>query len=203
MLWNEPNNLSHWDRSQDPDWALFTEMIAMAGERLGQVAPGLTRVLGGISPIDPLFIRNVFGRDIADAIDQAFGRAYTLDGVGVVAELAQVGDDPVLDGLQACCNRIVDGDIVAGARKDLSEAVPHEAGPDHRNARHVGHRSTRRVAAVGVEDMPGVEVGSTRGEEEQRTREVGGLAEPAFRHARQKALAYLACAVGVLVHPCG
>jgi len=42
MLWNEPNNLSHWDRSLDPDWALFAEMIRLAGERLGQVAPGLT-----------------------------------------------------------------------------------------------------------------------------------------------------------------
>ncbi|MBV9175153.1 MAG: beta-xylosidase [Chloroflexi bacterium] len=79
MLWNEPNNLSHWDRSQDPDWALFAEMIAMAGERLGQVAPGLTRVLGGISPIDPLFIRNLFGRGIADAIDVVAVHGFPLD----------------------------------------------------------------------------------------------------------------------------
>ena len=54
MLWNEPNNMSHWDRALDPEWALFAEMIGLAGERIGQVAPGLTRVLGGISPIDPL-----------------------------------------------------------------------------------------------------------------------------------------------------
>ena len=41
MLWNEPNNLSHWDRSLDPEWALFAEMIRLAGERLAQVRPGL------------------------------------------------------------------------------------------------------------------------------------------------------------------
>jgi len=23
MLWNEPNNLSHWDFHIDPDWKLF------------------------------------------------------------------------------------------------------------------------------------------------------------------------------------
>ena len=40
MLWNEPNNLSHWDRTLDPEWALFAEMVGLAGERIGQVAPG-------------------------------------------------------------------------------------------------------------------------------------------------------------------
>ena len=50
MLWNEPNNLSHWDRYQDPEWGLFAEMIGLAGERLAHISPGLPRVLGGISP---------------------------------------------------------------------------------------------------------------------------------------------------------
>jgi beta-xylosidase len=79
MLWNEPNNLSHWDRYQDPDWALFSEMIGLAGERLAQTAPGLTRVLGGISPIDPLFIRNLFSRGLADAIDVVAVHGFPLD----------------------------------------------------------------------------------------------------------------------------
>jgi beta-xylosidase len=79
MLWNEPNNLSHWDRYQDPDWALFSEMIGLAGERLKLAAPGLTRVLGGISPIDPLFIRNLFSRGLADAIDVVAVHGFPLD----------------------------------------------------------------------------------------------------------------------------
>ena len=79
MLWNEPNNLSHWDRYQDPEWALFAEMIRLAGERLAEVAPGLPRVLGGISPIDPLFIRNLFSRGISDAIDVVAVHGFPLD----------------------------------------------------------------------------------------------------------------------------
>ena len=79
MLWNEPNNLSHWDRSLDPEWALFSELIGLAGERLGQVAPGLRRVLGGISPVDPLFIRNVFGRGLASAVDVVAVHGFPLD----------------------------------------------------------------------------------------------------------------------------
>jgi len=79
MLWNEPNNLSHWDRSLDPDWALFAEMVRLAGERLGQVAPGLTRVLGGISPIDPGFVGNVFDRGLDRAIDVVAVHGFPLD----------------------------------------------------------------------------------------------------------------------------
>jgi beta-xylosidase len=79
MLWNEPNNLSHWDRSLDPDWGLFAEMVGLAGERLGRVAPGLTRVLGGISPIDPTFLRSVFARGLDTAIDVVAVHGFPLD----------------------------------------------------------------------------------------------------------------------------
>ena len=79
MLWNEPNNLSHWDRYQDPEWALFAEMICEAGARLSKVAPGVRRVLGGISPIDPMFIRNIFGRGVGDYVDVVAVHGFPLD----------------------------------------------------------------------------------------------------------------------------
>lgn len=79
MLWNEPNNLSHWDRSLDPEWDLFADMICLAGERLGRVAPGLTRVLGGISPIDPQFVRRLFARGVADVVDVVAVHGFPLD----------------------------------------------------------------------------------------------------------------------------
>ena len=50
MIWNEPNNKSHWDPELDPDWSRFAEM---AKPRAGRSAPRtrtLPRVLGGISP---------------------------------------------------------------------------------------------------------------------------------------------------------
>ena len=31
MLWNEPNNLSHWDFQMDPEWREFSTMIAARG----------------------------------------------------------------------------------------------------------------------------------------------------------------------------
>ena len=79
MLWNEPNNLSHWDRDLDPEWALFSEMIAGAGARIGEVAPHVTRVLGGISPLDPGFVRKVFSRDVGEAVDAVAVHGFPFD----------------------------------------------------------------------------------------------------------------------------
>lgn len=79
MLWNEPNNLSHWDRYQDPDWALFVDMVRQAGERLARVAPGLPRVLGGISPIDSRFIANLFDQGIGESVDIVAVHGFPLD----------------------------------------------------------------------------------------------------------------------------
>ena len=56
MIWNEPNNKSHWDPELDPDWSRFARMGRIAGEAIGAEAPGLVRVLGGMSPIDPNFV---------------------------------------------------------------------------------------------------------------------------------------------------
>ena len=32
MIWNEPNNQSHWDAEVDPDWALFADMAIAAAD---------------------------------------------------------------------------------------------------------------------------------------------------------------------------
>jgi beta-xylosidase len=79
MLWNEPNNLSHWDRTQDPEWELFSEMITLAGRRVACLAPGVTRVLGGISPVDPRFIRHLFAQGVDDAVDVVAVHGFPFD----------------------------------------------------------------------------------------------------------------------------
>jgi beta-xylosidase len=43
------------------------------------VAPGLTRVLGGISPVDPRFISNVFSRGVGDYVDVVAVHGFPLD----------------------------------------------------------------------------------------------------------------------------
>ena len=60
MLWNEPNNLSHWNFEIDPRLGDLTRRWSIAAaDAVRAERPGLRRVLGGISPIDPEFIRNM------------------------------------------------------------------------------------------------------------------------------------------------
>ncbi len=79
MLWNEPNNKSHWDPEVDPDWSRFAEMAILAGRAIGKVNPSLTRVLGGISPIDPQFIRGMQARGVLDHVDAIAVHGFPLD----------------------------------------------------------------------------------------------------------------------------
>ena len=79
MLWNEPNNLSHWDFHQDPDWKLFSRMTIGAARAIREVNPDLKLVLGGISPIDPRFIRLLGDKGVLDAVDVVALHGFPLD----------------------------------------------------------------------------------------------------------------------------
>lgn len=79
MLWNEPNNLSHWDFTLDPDWEIFARMAKAAGAALKAEKPGLLRALGGISPIDPDFILNMKAKGVLDNVDIVAIHGFPLD----------------------------------------------------------------------------------------------------------------------------
>jgi beta-xylosidase len=79
MIWNEPNNKSHWDPQIDPDWSKFAEMAVAAGRAIRSANPNIARVLGGISPIDPLFIKRMAGRGVLDEIDVVAVHGFPLD----------------------------------------------------------------------------------------------------------------------------
>jgi beta-xylosidase len=79
MIWNEPNNKSHWDPEIDPDWSRFSEMARLAAAAVADAAPGLPRVLGGISPIDPNFIANMIGQGVLPALDTIAVHGFPLD----------------------------------------------------------------------------------------------------------------------------
>lgn len=79
MIWNEPNNKSHWDFQLDPDWAQFATMARLAGQAIRAEHPTLTRVLGGISPIDPGFIENMQRRGVLDHVDAIAVHGFPLD----------------------------------------------------------------------------------------------------------------------------
>ena len=79
MIWNEPNNKSHWDPEVDPDWVRFGEMAKLAGQAIRAEASHLPRVLGGISPIDPDFIRVLQGQGGLEALDAVAVHGFPLD----------------------------------------------------------------------------------------------------------------------------
>jgi beta-xylosidase len=78
-LWNEPNNMSHWDFGLDKDWLIFSRMVRMAGEAVRAENPKLTRVLGGISPIDPAFVRRMSDQGALDEVDVVAVHGFPLD----------------------------------------------------------------------------------------------------------------------------
>lgn len=79
MLWNEPNNLSHWDFKIDPEWKMFADMVKAASIAIREECPGLPLVLGGISPIDPNFISLMGSHGVLDAVDVVAVHGFPLD----------------------------------------------------------------------------------------------------------------------------
>lgn len=89
MIWNEPNNKSHWDPEIDPGWSLFADTLDCAARAVKMEAPHLPTVLGGISPIDPTFIRMLDGRGALDHVDVVAVHGFPLDW-----NLWQIGEWP-------------------------------------------------------------------------------------------------------------
>ncbi|MFO0753156.1 MAG: hypothetical protein U0411_07525 [Thermodesulfovibrionales bacterium] len=79
MFWNEPNNLSHWDFHIDPEWERYAAMVKAAADAVTAENPRLTRVLGGISPIDPHFILNMQDKGVLDRLDAVAVHGFPLD----------------------------------------------------------------------------------------------------------------------------
>ncbi len=79
MIWNEPNNKSHWDFEIDPEWQTFAEMAIAATNAVGDMNPNLLRVFGGISPIDPLFVRRMADAGVLEHMDAMALHGFPLD----------------------------------------------------------------------------------------------------------------------------
>jgi beta-xylosidase len=78
-LWNEPNNLSHWDFELDPGWCRFADTVRAASAAIRAERPRLPRVLGGISPIDPSFIETMSRQGVLDEVDVVAVHGFPLD----------------------------------------------------------------------------------------------------------------------------
>src|SRR5215203_6180781 len=79
MIWNEPNNRSHWDFSLDPEWQVFGNMTKLAADAIAAEDASILRVLGGISPIDPTFITHLAKQDVLAHLDVVAVHGFPLD----------------------------------------------------------------------------------------------------------------------------
>ena len=79
MIWNEPNNKSHWDPELDPGWSRFAETAIAAAQAIRAENARLPRVLGGMSPIDPAFVRNMADKGVLDNVDAIAVHGFPLD----------------------------------------------------------------------------------------------------------------------------
>jgi beta-xylosidase len=79
MFWNEPNNKSHWDFELDPEWKIFAQMVKVSADAVHTEQPRLTKVLGGISPIDAQFMLNLQGQGVLDRLDAVAVHGFPLD----------------------------------------------------------------------------------------------------------------------------
>ena len=104
MFWNEPNNKSHWAFAErDPEWRKFADMVRLAADAVAAENPALTRVLGGISPIDPLFIQRMDRLGALEKMNVVAVHGFPLDWnhwqldewPAKIAEIEAVTDLPV------------------------------------------------------------------------------------------------------------
>jgi beta-xylosidase len=135
MLWNEPNNLSHWDFLLDPEWRIYSTMVRQAGIAVAAENPNLPRVLGGISPIDPKFIGRMDRQGALEHVDVVAVHGFPLDWTlwsldswpDRLAEIRAVTDYPVWVTEVGISTFASDAIQVYGLRRtaaQLAERVP-------------------------------------------------------------------------------
>jgi beta-xylosidase len=78
-FWNEPNNKSHWDFEVDPEWQIYADMVKLAAKAVKAEKPEITRVLGGMSPIDPYFIERMKNMGVLEDINAVAVHGFPLD----------------------------------------------------------------------------------------------------------------------------
>lgn len=78
-FWNEPNNKSHWDFEVDPEWHIYSEMVKLASIACKAQNPGILRVLGGMSPIDPYFLQRLKDNRVLNNLNAVAVHGFPLD----------------------------------------------------------------------------------------------------------------------------
>lgn len=78
-IWNEPNNLSHWDFQLDPGWTVYADLVRHAHASIRSTGCTLPIVLGGMSPIDPGFLRQLQAQGVLEWVDVLAVHGFPID----------------------------------------------------------------------------------------------------------------------------
>ena len=79
VLWNEPNNLSHWNFHLDPEWIRFAEMTKLASAAIRRINPNIPIVLGGTSACDADFLSLMSSYGVMNVVDAVGVHGFPLD----------------------------------------------------------------------------------------------------------------------------
>ena len=79
VLWNEPNNLSHWNFHLDPTWERFGDMVKQGASAVRGLNPDLKVVLGGVSSCDCDFLRTLQKQGVMEYVDAVGVHGFPLD----------------------------------------------------------------------------------------------------------------------------
>lgn len=79
VLWNEPNNLSHWNFHLDPGWERYAQMVKSGSRAIRRINPDIPIVLGGVSSCDCDFLRTMANLGVMDHVDIAGVHGFPLD----------------------------------------------------------------------------------------------------------------------------
>ena len=79
VLWNEPNNLSHWNFKLDPGWTRFSDMVKRTSHAIRHINSEVPIVLGGVSSCDCDFLRNMASQGVMEHVDAVGVHGFPLD----------------------------------------------------------------------------------------------------------------------------
>jgi beta-xylosidase len=79
MFWDEPDDPSRWDSELDPEWRAYASLVKLASEAVRAERPKLTKVLGGVSPIDAQFLSLMRSHGVMDHVDVVAVHGFPLD----------------------------------------------------------------------------------------------------------------------------
>jgi beta-xylosidase len=79
VLWNEPNNLSHWNFHLDPEWKRFADMVSQTSIAIRHIHSELRIILGGVSSCDCDFLRLMNHHGVMQHVDAVGVHGFPLD----------------------------------------------------------------------------------------------------------------------------